>query len=375
VEDGGIERFAEVYGTELGLSGEFVYVDLFYPLIIKLIRMTYSTAISHSIREQILLYQKSIFLDPSTSSEILLPTISTSDQSTIYRSSDQIQHTTPFLSTLSLAELEKLEREREKEVRRKKRQTRGRRAGGVPGGGDWREVQKTWRSAVGNVTMINLNEGGGEGSNFFNNNSVVPVGTRRAAAAAASATIASLAASENGTSYHHTHHHQITLTATQPNHPAPSAPPKAKRQKIFHQQGPNLPQSIFIERSTYSLNTLTSSTSLNNPSTSDLTSFSRPPNKKPPTPTTSTPRAPTARQLKEAKEKEYAEGQRENYINGEWHCSNCGCPDAIAVGRRKGPLGDKTMCGECGEYISSSLRKLFLIESFCRSILPSSSTT
>jgi hypothetical protein len=35
-------------------------------------------------------------------------------------------------------------------------------------------------------------------------------------------------------------------------------------------------------------------------------------------------------------------------INGVWHCSNCGCPESIAVGRRKGPLGDKSQCGTCG---------------------------
>ena len=55
-----------------------------------------------------------------------------------------------------------------------------------------------------------------------------------------------------------------------------------------------------------------------------------------------------AKRVKESKEKEYAEGQHANFIDGVWHCSNCGCPDSIAIGRRKGPLGDKTMCGECG---------------------------
>ncbi|KAH8107557.1 hypothetical protein DFH11DRAFT_1467725, partial [Phellopilus nigrolimitatus] len=52
---------------------------------------------------------------------------------------------------------------------------------------------------------------------------------------------------------------------------------------------------------------------------------------------------------KEAKEREYADGQRANMIDGIWHCSNCGCPDSIAVGRRKGPLGDKSQCGACGK--------------------------
>lgn len=53
---------------------------------------------------------------------------------------------------------------------------------------------------------------------------------------------------------------------------------------------------------------------------------------------------------REAKEKEYADGQHANMINGVWHCSNCGCPENIAVGRRKGPLGDKSQCGTCGKF-------------------------
>ena len=51
---------------------------------------------------------------------------------------------------------------------------------------------------------------------------------------------------------------------------------------------------------------------------------------------------------REAKEKEYADGQHANMIDGVWHCSNCGCPENIAIGRRKGPLGDKSQCGTCG---------------------------
>ncbi|EGO01042.1 hypothetical protein SERLA73DRAFT_179083 [Serpula lacrymans var. lacrymans S7.3] len=53
---------------------------------------------------------------------------------------------------------------------------------------------------------------------------------------------------------------------------------------------------------------------------------------------------------REAKEKEYADGQHANLIDGVWHCSNCGCPESIAIGRRKGPLGDKSQCGTCGKF-------------------------
>ncbi|KAJ7649743.1 hypothetical protein FB45DRAFT_885794 [Roridomyces roridus] len=51
---------------------------------------------------------------------------------------------------------------------------------------------------------------------------------------------------------------------------------------------------------------------------------------------------------REAKEKEFAEGQHANVIDGVWHCSNCGSPESIAVRRRKGPLGDEAQCGTCG---------------------------
>lgn len=45
------------------------------------------------------------------------------------------------------------------------------------------------------------------------------------------------------------------------------------------------------------------------------------------------------------------ENQHENMINGIWHCSNCGVPEMYAVGRRKGPMGDKSLCGDCGKYL------------------------
>jgi SWI/SNF-related matrix-associated actin-dependent regulator of chromatin subfamily B protein 1 len=56
---------------------------------------------------------------------------------------------------------------------------------------------------------------------------------------------------------------------------------------------------------------------------------------------------------REAKEKEFADGQHANFIDGVWHCSNCGCPENIAIGRRKGPLGDKSQCGTCGTFLFS----------------------
>ncbi|KAG8797750.1 SWI/SNF chromatin-remodeling complex subunit [Serendipita sp. 400] len=50
------------------------------------------------------------------------------------------------------------------------------------------------------------------------------------------------------------------------------------------------------------------------------------------------------------KDRELPEGLHPNLIDGVWHCSSCGCPEEIAIGRRQGPLGPKTMCGDCGKW-------------------------
>jgi SWI/SNF-related matrix-associated actin-dependent regulator of chromatin subfamily B member 1 len=50
------------------------------------------------------------------------------------------------------------------------------------------------------------------------------------------------------------------------------------------------------------------------------------------------------------RERELPEGLHPNMVDGVWHCSSCGCPEDLAIGRRQGPLGPKTMCGECGKW-------------------------
>ena len=50
-----------------------------------------------------------------------------------------------------------------------------------------------------------------------------------------------------------------------------------------------------------------------------------------------------------ARKKKAVDGQHPNFIDGVWHCSNCGCPENIAIGRRGGPLGDKSQCSTCGK--------------------------
>ncbi|KAF7321532.1 hypothetical protein MKEN_00674100 [Mycena kentingensis (nom. inval.)] len=307
------EAFAELHAQELGLGGEF------------------KTAIAHSIREQIHAYQKTVFLLGSQDEDLrnsVLPPLSTGA-----RTLDQVQAFTPLLNYLSDGELERNEKERDKEMnKRKKRGRGGRRAVVVPD----REPIRTCRTpAIGfpepdpaAVAAVAV---------------VTAAPTRRAAAAAASLTIASLVASENGGPVNFT-------PSSVPSLPAPAPLVfKEKAVKGFFKPPPYSP-SLLLPRAR--------ATPSVPPSTAvDVSTLPAPlENDPPPRPATrpAVPRAFTAKQKKdaerEAKEKEFAEGQRPNIINGVWHCSNCGCPESIAVGRRKGPLGEKSQCGTCGKY-------------------------
>ncbi|KAG6862880.1 hypothetical protein C0993_001083, partial [Termitomyces sp. T159_Od127] len=172
------EEFAEVYVQDLGLNGEF------------------KTAISHSIREQIQTYQKSLFLigHPSDGSPIqdddlrtaFLPALTTAA-----RALDQVSAYTPTLNYLSDGEIDRSEKEREKDMtRRRKRNTRGRRGVALPD----REPIRTCRTpAIGFPELDPATLALAAAAS-------APV-SRRAAAAAASLTIANMVASENGTAF------------------------------------------------------------------------------------------------------------------------------------------------------------------------------
>ncbi|EPQ51859.1 SNF5-domain-containing protein [Gloeophyllum trabeum ATCC 11539] len=322
-ENASPEHFAEVYGKELGLAGEFI------------------TAIAHSIREQIQTFQKSLFLvgHPSDGSAVqdddlrmtFLPPLASAA-----RALDQVPAFTPTLNYLDDSEIEKSEREREKEAtRRRKRNTRGRRGVALPD----REPLRTYRTpALGfpEVDAATLAAA-----------AMANVPTRRAAAAAASLTIANMVASENGT---------IVATPQMPVSLLPSAAGREAKEKkargLF--KPPELPPAAFRPRAKVKAPTESTAmdTSLlpppleNDPPVS--TAGSGPPDSRM---SVKPGKVKTARELeREAKEKEYADGQHPNFIDGVWHCSNCGCPESIAVGRRKGPLGDKTQCGQCGKF-------------------------
>ncbi|KAF8556610.1 SNF5-domain-containing protein [Imleria badia] len=321
-EDASPEQFAEVYANELGLGGEF------------------KTAIAHCIREQVQVYQKSLFLvgHPADGSAVqdddlrmsFLPGLTSAA-----RTMDQIQSYTPILNYLSDGEIERNEKEREKELtKRRKRNTRGRRGIALPD----REPNRTYRTpAVGFPEL--------DAATLALAAAASAPTSRRAAAAAASLTIANMVASENGTT--------IMPQQLPPQQSTPQVTLSLGKEKkpkgLF--KAPDYPPEILHPRAHVTAPTPTTALETTSMLPSSLLE------NEPPAPVV-TPAPPDAKAIakkareseREAKEKEFADGQHANVINGVWHCSNCGCPESIAIGRRKGPLGDKSQCGTCGKF-------------------------
>lgn len=297
------------------------------------------TAIAHCIREQVQTYQKSLFLvgHPSDGTAVqdddlrmsFLPSLSS-----VARPMDQVSAFTPILNYLSDSEMERNEKEREKELnRRRKRNTRGRRGIALPD----REPLKTFRTPAIGFPEI-------DPATLALQQAAAAPTSRRAAAAAAQLTIANMVASENGTA---------VVTPTMPAATPAQAQANAKKEKkpkgLF--KAPPYPPSVLKSRASVTAPT---------PSTAaDIASLPPPLENDPPITILPPKDVRSARQLsarrakeleREAKDREYADGQHANMIDGVWHCSNCGCPEDIAVGRRKGPLGDKSQCGVCGMF-------------------------
>ncbi|KAG8678306.1 SWI/SNF chromatin-remodeling complex subunit, partial [Ceratobasidium sp. 394] len=336
--DNSPEEFAEVYCRDLGLGGEF------------------KTAVAHSIREQASVYQKSLFLvghpfdgTPVADDELraaMLPPI----EHSFRFDRTLLEQFTPQLNVLQEGEIERNEREREKELKRKRRQTRGRRGVALPD----RELQKTHRTPIGfaEIEITPAQQAAQQQPT---------VSFRRAAAAAASLTIANLAANENGTpvptSMHTLEKERLTPVVPQQQQPPPQ-PAKPKRQRTGVLQPPPLPKSVLRLRAGQEGGP-TPATGLEPAEASaarvefgdGLPDGPASPGGGPADQSVdSDGQAAMLRRVLEKEGAESTEGLHPNMIDGTWHCSNCGCPDSMAVGRRKGPLGQGTMCGECGKY-------------------------
>ncbi|KAJ6463898.1 hypothetical protein C8R45DRAFT_1024536 [Mycena sanguinolenta] len=305
------EGFAVIYAKELGLGGEF------------------KTAIAHSIREQVQTYQKSLFLvgNPTDDAPVqdddlrnsILPSLSSAA-----RAMDQVQAFTPQLNYLSDGEVERNEKERDKDInRRRKRNRGGRRGVPLPD----REPIRTYRTP-----SIGFPEP--DAATLAAAAAATAPMSRRAAAAAASVTIANMVASENG--------ERIPASSLPP---VPMPPPLVIKEKTVKGFFKPPPYDTAVLRPRAKIRAPTASTG------ADISKLPAPlENDPPPPPTSNIVPPPLSQSSSTKKGKELVDGQRRNMINGVWHCSNCGCPESVAVGRRKGPLGDKSQCGTCGKY-------------------------
>ncbi|KTW25904.1 hypothetical protein T552_03178 [Pneumocystis carinii B80] len=132
------EVFAERMCLDLALTGEF------------------KTAIAHSIREQAQMYTKSLFLvgytfdgKPIEDEDIktmILPTVSC-----IFRPLEMLNEYSPVLYELSESELEKQNKENERDARRKRRQIRARRGIQLP---EFNERPRTQRTPVVHSVLV-----------------------------------------------------------------------------------------------------------------------------------------------------------------------------------------------------------------------------
>nr|CDI55247.1 related to SNF5-component of SWI/SNF transcription activator complex [Melanopsichium pennsylvanicum 4] len=323
------EKFAETFAADLGLSGEF------------------KTAIAHSIREQVSVHVKSLAMTghtfdgrPIADEELRAAFLGPVNKANLSRSELESYNFTPRLLQLTEAEIERLDREREREARRKRRQTRGRRGINLPD----RDPQKTQRTPA--VYGIQTAQTGADAA-LQNANGVSDryggMSTRRAAAAAANASIAPSQAVDVGTptpgpdglglpdrKKPKVNHHAIHFDfpgglgrKSDPGRPkfAPEYTEEEARKRARSPE--NQATGSQADKPTPKLVSL-SYAQRNNVRPEDL------------------------------------ERQHPNFHDGMWHCSNCGIPGTLAPGRRKGPLGDKSLCGPCGKYYHRHRKVIFL---------------
>lgn len=193
----------------------------------------------HCIREQVQTYQKSLFLvgHPADGSAVQDDDIRTSllpNLTSGARALDQVPSFTPLLNYLSDGEIERNEKERESHGKRRKRNTRGRRGVALPD----REPIRTYRTPA--IGFPDLDPAALAAVNAIN----APT-SRRAAAAAASLTIANMVASENGGSYLPQSQHHLHQQQQQQQQQVPVAKEKKARGLFI---GPKVPTEVLLPR-------------------------------------------------------------------------------------------------------------------------------
>jgi len=253
------------------------------------------------------------------------------------RSFDQTATYSPIIEYLSDGDIDRAEKERDKELKRKRRATKGKRAIALPD----RDPVRTHRTpAIGfpEIDTATLPGGG-----------ILPTSSRRAAAAAASATIASMVANEN-----RPEHDDFANGGMQMQ--MQSSTPMQSQQAA---QAPAVPVKVSRIRGSFKPPLFAQPAAAENPRASmtktPSTAYGGERENKP-SRNRSGPGATAGSEFHKKPEpvedsnNKVADGQHPNMINGIWHCSNCGIPDDIAIGRRKGPNGLKSQCGTCGKW-------------------------
>ncbi|PWN50706.1 SNF5-domain-containing protein [Violaceomyces palustris] len=333
------EEFAEVFTADLGLSGEF------------------RTAIAHSIREQVHVHVKSLAMTghafdgrPIADDELRNAFLPLVGKDNISRGEGEADAFTPRLLQLTESEIERLDRERERDARRKRRQTRGRRGVNLPD----REPQKTQRSpAVFGLQSATADPNSSQSTLLANASGILGgMSTRRAAAAAANATIAPSQSAEFGTptpafeslgfperkkprvNNHATHFLYPGGLGRKDDGAGPRFAPgytdeeARTRQQLKEQEASRQAHQQAVESKREA----------------------------------AAAKASQSAYISRAHVRpEDLERQHPNIHDGLWHCSNCGIPGSLATGRRKGPLGDKSLCGPCGKYYHRH-RKVNIVE-------------
>ncbi|CAG8454110.1 14633_t:CDS:10 [Ambispora leptoticha] len=283
------ELFAEILTAELGLGGEF------------------KTAIAHSIREQVQIYVKSLILvghpfDGSTVQDDDLRQNFLPALSSVIRKEEQVDQHTPILVELTEAEIDKIEKDRERDARRKRRQTRGRRGVILPD----REPPKTHRTLLHNTMLI---------PDPADETSLIPV------IASGMPPVQRKASSMGYDNY--------SAISEKPVTPAPGK--LRGRGRTAAVGGSNLRSAMSADMSDSHMNRRSGSA---NSST-------------------------TIKESKESTKRQYRRAAA-GTASEEWTCFNCGCLSSQTPLLRKGPGGEKTLCNACGLYFqkNNTLRRM-----------------
>ncbi|KAI3624157.1 SNF5 [Malassezia furfur] len=301
------ERFAETFAADLGLAGEF------------------KTGIVHAIREQVSTHLRLLFLLgypfnrlASMDDEVRTAFLPAVDTGHLARSHGEVDAFTPKLVQLTPADALLLEREHEREMRRKRRQTKGRRGK--------QSAQPQHHPLRAGVRPAGRCAGRHDGHG------------------------AAHAARRRGRR-ECTHRHRLRRRRRRRDADAArEAHPHERHELHFRYPGGlglagegELPRFRSRALADTPLDALGRRAPVAAPVPTEAAAATRgrPPKDRAP---------PTEVALARGARPEDLERQHPNMFDGVWHCGNCGMPGYLAPGRRKGPAGEKTLCGPCGKY-------------------------